>query len=291
MGFEGILTALITPFDGDQLDLDALRRLVTRQIDEGVHGLVACGTTGETPTLTDAEFDQVVATTVEVAAGRVPVLAGTGGNDTRRTIARTRRARELGADAALVVTPYYNKPQQEGLFLHFQAVARDGGLPVMLYNVPGRTGVSLAPTTTARLATLAGIVAVKEASGSIAAVRDIVAATPADFGVLSGDDGMALASWAVGARGVVTVAGNVACRPMVAMWKAWRAGRVQEAAAIDRRLAPLYAALFVETSPAPVKAAAAMLGICGHDVRLPLVAASASTREAVRAALAAADLL
>ncbi len=291
MGFEGILTALITPFDGDQLDLGALRRLVTRQIDEGVHGLVACGTTGETPTLTDAEFDQVVAATVEIAAGRVPVLAGTGGSDTRRTIERTRRARELGADAALVVTPYYNKPQQEGLFLHFQAVALHGGLPVMLYNVPGRTGVSLAPTTTARLASLAGIVAVKEASGSIAAVRDIVAATPADFGVLSGDDGMALASWAVGARGVVTVAGNVACRPMVAMWEAWRAGRVQEAAAIDRRLAPLYAALFVETSPAPVKAAAAMLGICGQDVRLPLVAASASTREAVRAALAAADLL
>lgn len=287
MTFEGILTALITPFDGDGLDLDALRRLVARQIDEGVHGLVACGTTGETPTLTDEEYDRVVATTVEVAAGRVPVLAGTGGNDTARTIARTRRARALGVDAALVVTPYYNKPQQEGMVRHFEAVAHDGGLPVMLYNVPGRTGVSLAPATAARLAGVPGIVSVKEASGSIAAVRDIVAAAPASFAVLSGDDGMALASWAVGARGVVTVAGNVACRQMVAMWDAWRAGRVDEAAAIDRKLAPLYAALFVESSPAPVKAAAAMLGICGDAVRLPLVAASASTREALRAALAA----
>lgn len=291
MRFEGIWTALITPFDGDRVDAEALGRLVVRQIEEGAHGLVACGTTGETPTLADDEYDRVVATTVKAAAGRVPVMAGTGANDTAKTVARTRRARELGADAALVVTPYYNKPQQEGMFRHFAQVAEAGGLPVMMYNVPGRTGVSLAPATTARLAAVPGIVAVKEASGSIAAVRDIVAASPAAFSVLSGDDGMALASWAVGARGVVTVAGNVACRQMVAMWDAWRTGRIDAAAAMDRTLAPLYSALFLESNPAPVKAAAAMLGICGDAVRLPLVAASVPTRDAVRAALSSAGLL
>ncbi len=291
MKLEGIWTALITPFDGDRVDVDVLRRLVARQIDEGVHGLIACGTTGETPTLTADEYDQVVGTTIEAAAGRVSVIAGTGGNATDKTVALTRRACELGVDAALVVTPYYNKPQQEGMFRHFAAVAQAGGLPVILYNVPGRTGVSLDPRTTVRLSAVPGIVAIKEASGSIGAVRDIVAATPSTFAVLSGDDGLALASWSVGARGVVTVSGNVACRAMVSMWDAWRDGRTDEAAAIDRTLAPLYSALFVESNPVPVKAAAAMLGLCGDAVRLPLVASSASTRDAVRAALSSAGLL
>jgi 4-hydroxy-tetrahydrodipicolinate synthase len=288
---EGVLTALVTPFNAKGVDEAALRGLVRRQIDEGIHGLVACGTTGETPTLSDDEYDQVVGIVVEEAAGRVPVLAGTGSNDTGRTILTTLRAKGLGVDGALVVTPYYNKPQQAGLEAHFQAVAREGGLPVVLYNVPGRTGVNLLPSTIVALSRVPGIVGVKDASGTPVAVRDIVAGVPRGFSVLSGDDALALPSWAVGGCGVISVAGNVACRDLSKMWNSWKAGRPSEAAAIDQRLAPLYSALFLESNPAPVKAAAEMLDICAATVRPPLVDAGESTRAAVRAALSHAGLL
>ena len=290
MDLQGVFTALITPFDGEGLDLPALRRLVAGQVEAGVHGLVAAGTTGESPTLSEAEFEAVVRACVEVAAGRVPVLAGTGGYDTPRTVARTRVAAGAGADAALVVTPYYNRPQQAGLFAHFERVAADGGLPVVLYNVPGRTGVNLLPETAVRLASVPGVVGIKEASGTTTQVRDIVAGAGAGFAVLSGDDGIFLPSLAVGACGVVSVASNLAPRRMVALWDAWRSGRAADAAAIDRSLAPLYSALFVEASPAPAKAAAAMLGLCSDAVRLPLVAASERTRELLRIALGVAGL-
>lgn len=291
MDLHGVLTALITPFDGDRVDEESLRRLVARQIEAGVHGLVACGTTGETPTLSADEYAEVVRLVVASAGGRVPVLAGTGTNATRTTIERTRLARELGAEAALVVAPYYNKPQQSGLVAHFQAVAREGGLPVVVYNVPGRTGVNITPETVVTLSRTPGVVAVKEASGSTDPVREIVRQAPESFAVLSGDDGLALASFALGARGVISVASNVAPRQMVALWEAWSAGRVAEAARMDRTLAPLYKALFVEPNPVPCKAAAEVLGLCRDTVRLPLVPASEATRQALRDALARAGVL
>jgi 4-hydroxy-tetrahydrodipicolinate synthase len=292
MKLEGVFTALITPFAPDGgVDEPALRALVEGQLAAGIHGLVACGTTGEPPTLSAEEYDRVVRTVVEVAGGRIPVLAGTGTNCTKKTIAATRHARDLGCDGALVVTPYYNKPQQDGMFEHFRAVAAEGGLPVVLYNVPGRTGVNLLPRTVARLASVPGILGVKEASGSVGAVREIVSAVGPGFAVLSGDDGLALASWALGACGVVSVASNLVPAAMVALWDAWKAGRTDEAAALDRRLAPLCAALFLESSPAPCKAAGAMLGVCSDAVRLPLVPATPATREALRAALVQAGAL
>ena len=290
MKLAGVVTALITPFDGDRVDLDALAALVRTQIAAGIHGLVACGTTGEPATMTSEERDDVIRTVVDVAAGRVPVLAGTGTNCTRTTIQETQRAQALGVDGALVVTPYYNRPQQEGLIEHYRCVAAEGGLPVVLYNVPSRTGVNLLPKTVASLATIPGIVGVKEASGSVGPLRDIVASVPAGFLTMSGDDGLALPSFAVGAHGVVSVTSNVAPGPMVRMWEAWKAGRVAEAAEIDRSLLALYNALFLEASPAPVKAAATLLGMCRADVRLPLINASRSTCEAIEAALAIAGL-
>lgn len=291
MDLHGVLTALITPFDGDRVDEDALRRLVADQMDAGIHGLVACGTTGETPTLTADEYARVVRIVVETVRGRIPVVAGTGTNCTRTTLERTKVARELGADAALVVAPYYNKPQQSGLVAHFQAAAREGGLPVVVYNVPGRTGVNITPETIVTLSRVPGIIAVKEASGSTDPVREVVRQAATSFSVLSGDDGLALASFALGARGVISVASNVAPRQMVALWEAWSAGRTDEAARLDRGLAPLYKALFVEPNPVPCKAAAETLGLCRDTVRLPLVPASEATRQALRDALAAAGLL
>lgn len=290
MDLHGVITALITPFEGDHVDEEALKRLVASQIEAGVHGLVACGTTGETPTLSGDEYARVVRLVVECAGGHVPVLAGTGTNCTRTTIERTRLAKDLGADAALVVAPYYNKPQQSGLVAHYEAVAREGGLPVVVYNVPGRTGVNITPETIHTLSRIPGVIAVKEASGSTDPVREIVRQAPEGFSVLSGDDGLALASFALGARGVVSVASNVAPRPMVALFEAWSAGRVAEAQCIDRSLAPLYKALFVEPNPVPCKAAAAMMGLCRDSVRLPLVAASDATRRVLREALAHAGL-
>ena len=288
MFLQGINTALITPFDGNRIDDEALRALVRAQIGAGVHGLIACGTTAETPALSEGEFDDVVKLVVEEVGGRVPVIAGTGTNNVDETLDRTHRARRFGADAALVVTPYYNKPQQEGMFQHFARVAAEGGLPVVLYNVPGRTGVNLLPETVIRLSHVPNVVAVKEASGSVGQARDIIAGVKPDFAVISGDDGLFLPTLAVGGRGVISVASNVAPGSLVALWNAWQAGRVAEAAAIDRTLAPLYWALFVEPSPVPVKAAAQLLGICTDAVRLPLVSASPKTREAVRDALVAA---
>jgi len=290
MKWQGVFTALITPFDGGEVDLPSLRELVRRQVAAGIHGLVACGTTGEPATMTPEEWDRVVRTVVETAEGRVPVLAGTGTYATRTTVERTRRARALGADGALVVTPYYLRPQQEGLIQHFRAVAQEGGLPVMLYDVPGRTGVHLAAASVATLSRVPGIVALKDASGTPATVREVLQQAEPGFSVLSGDDGMALASWALGAVGVVSVASNVAPVQMVEMWDHWQAARVARAREMDLSLAPLYRALFLESSPAPVKAAAQVLGLCRDEVRLPLVAASRATREALEDALRTAGL-
>ena len=283
----GSFTALITPFRHGAVDEAALRQLVEFQIAAGTGGLVPCGTTGEAATMTEAEQERVIAAVVEQAAGRVPVVAGTGTNGTAATIERTARARALGADAALVVTPYYNKPTQEGLYAHFAAVAEAVDLPLVLYNVPGRTGVNLLPETVVRLAALPGIVAVKEASGSLDQASQTVRDAPAGFAVLSGDDSLTLPIMGVGGRGVISVVANIVPAAVARLTAACLAGDLRTAREIHLDLFDLCRAMFVETNPVPVKTAAGLLGLCSPDVRLPLAPLGEASRRRVEAALAA----
>ncbi len=282
----GCWTALVTPFREGAIDEPALRRLVESQIAGGVAGLVPCGTTGETVTMTADEIDRTIALVVETAAGRVPVMAGVGGNDTRTTIERARRAATLGADALLVVTPYYNKPTQAGLVAHFTAVADASELPVVLYNVPGRTGVNMLPNATLRLAAHPRIVAIKEASGSLDQASEIVAGAPDGFSVLSGDDSLTLPIVSVGGRGVVSVVSNIAPAAVSGLVAAALAGDWDAARADHLALYPLCRAMFCETNPVPVKEAASILGLCAPEVRLPLVPLAETSRRLVAAAVA-----
>ena len=284
--FQGTFVALITPFTGDRIDEPALGRLVDWLIDQGVDGLVPCGTTGETPSLTEEEWQRVAALVIERAAGRVPVIVGTGTNSTATTIARTRIARELGADAAMVVTPYYNKPQQEGLVRHVVAVADAVDLPLVVYNVPGRTGVNLAPETARRLVEQAPVVAIKESSGSLDQISELVLAVGERCAVLSGDDSLTLPIIAVGGRGVISVVANVAPAAMAALVRAALQGDMERARALHHELFPLARALFLETNPVPVKAAAEMLGLCAGTVRLPLTPLSDANRQRLAHVLA-----
>ncbi len=268
----GAFTALYTPFTATgQVDEPALRALCERQVAAGV-GLVPCGTTGETPTLTGAERDLVVQTAVEVAAGRVPVIAGTGSNDTRSTVEATRRARDLGADAALVVVPYYNKPPQSSLVAHFTAIADEGGLPIVLYNVPSRSGANMESHTSLRLAEHPHVIAIKEAAGDLEQLQRLIFEAPKGFSVLSGDDAWTLPLMLLGGHGVISVAANVVPDEMAALVRAARAGDLEAARAHQARLLPLFRALFCVTNPIPVKRAAALLGHCRPDLRLPLTA-------------------
>ncbi|MCB9727430.1 MAG: 4-hydroxy-tetrahydrodipicolinate synthase [Deltaproteobacteria bacterium] len=289
----GVMTALATPFAADgSIDFDAWRALCERQVQAGA-ALVPCGTTGETPTLTHEEDARLIATAVEVAAGRVPVLAGTGSNATRTAIANTRRAAELGADAALVVTPYYNKPPQASLLAHYRAVADEGGLPVVLYHVPGRTACRMTPDTILRLAEHPRVVAIKEASADLDLLQEVISGAPPDFGILSGDDAWTLTTLLLGGHGVVSVASNVVPRAMVRLVRAACAGDLGGARALQKRLLPLFRALFVTTNPIPVKRALALGGYMGESVRLPLTADAldaaglAALRSALELALAA----
>jgi 4-hydroxy-tetrahydrodipicolinate synthase len=283
----GCYTALITPFRDGQVDETALRALVDRQIAGGVSGLVPCGTTGEAPALSASEWDRVVSVVVEAAGGRLPVVAGTGSNCTTTVIERTRRARTLGADGALVVTPYYNRPTQDGLFQHFAAVAEAVDLPLVLYNVPGRTGVNLLPETVLRLADVQGIVGIKEASGSLDQASQIVREVPKAFVVLSGDDSLTLPMMGVGARGVISVVSNIAPDAVSALTAACLEGDFATGRALHLALFDLCRAMFVETNPAPVKAAVALLGYCSPEVRLPLAPLSEAAQRRVETALAA----
>lgn len=283
---EGTFVAVITPFVGEMLDEQALGRLVDWLITEGVDGLVPCGTTGETPSLTDDEWRRVAELVIERTAGRVPVIVGTGTNSTAVSIARTRIARELGATAAMVVTPYYNKPQQEGLLRHVVAIADAVDLPLVVYNVPGRTGVNLAPETARRMVEQAPIVAIKESSGSLDQVSELVLAVGDRCAILSGDDSLTLPILAVGGRGVVSVLANVAPAATAAMVRAALRGEIERARRLHHELFPLARALFMETNPVPVKAAAELLGLCRADVRLPLAPLTPANRERLRAVLA-----
>ena len=282
----GVGTALITPFAKDgSLDEAAVRRLARRQIEAGVHFLVPCGTTGETPTLSDAEKRRVVELVVEEAAGRVPVMAGAGGYDTREVVHAAREMARAGASGLLSVTPYYNKPTPEGLFQHFSAVADATPLPVLLYNVPGRTGCNMDAATVARLATIPTIVGVKEASGNIQQMAEILRAVPADFLVLSGDDAITVPLMAIGGRGIISVASNEIPAEMVRMVEAAERGDYAGARALHQRLLPLLLVNFVESNPGPVKFAMAAMGLCEPVYRLPMVPPRAAAQERILAVL------
>ena len=288
----GALTALVTPFTGDgAVDVPVLTRLVESQIAAGIDGLVPCGTTGEGATLAPDEHALVIRTVVEAARGRVPVIAGCGTNDTRTTLAAAERAVSAGADALLVVTPYYNKPNRSGMIAHYAAIAEAVDRPIVPYNVPSRTGQHLGAELILRLAEIPGVAGVKEASGSIEQLASVVEARRPGFAVLSGDDPLALAAVALGAAGVVSVVSNEAPGPMAAMMRAALTGDFEAARAIHYRLLPLMRANFVETNPVPVKTAMAMMGVCGETLRPPLGPAEGSTRRLVADALRHAGLL
>lgn len=281
MTFKGTGTALVTPFTDTGIDYEGFGRLIDWQIENGVEFLVVLGTTGESPVVTETEREEIVKFAVKRTAGRVPVVIGTGGNDTGHAVHNSRAAGKLGADAVLVVTPYYNKPSQEGLFQHFKTVADAVDVPVILYNVPGRTGVNLLPETVVRLSEVENVVALKDASGSQAQVdetlRRLNPLRP-DFSVLSGNDDQAFHLVNAGGHGVISVLSNVAPRETSDMIRAALDGRVSEARKLHMRLFPLMKNLFMETSPMPVKYAVSRLGFCRNTLRLPLVECSEACR-------------
>jgi len=292
VNFTGVGTALVTPFSksGD-LDERAVRRLGRRQIDGGVHFLVPCGTTGENPTLTLAERIRIVEILVDEAAGKTPVLAGAGGYDTKEIIHLADEMRKAGATGLLSVTPYYNKPTQEGLFQHFRAIADSTPLPVIVYNVPGRTGVNVETATLARLAAIHNIVGVKEASGNITQMADVCNAVPDDFIVLSGDDAITLPLMAIGGRGIISVVSNEIPAEMSQMVEAAERGDFAAARAIHRRILPLMQINFVESNPVPVKAAMAAMGLLEEVYRLPMCSPKPESREKIVKVLKGLDLL
>lgn len=278
--FRGAFTALLTPFRDGKVDEEAFRRLIEQQIAQGIHGLVPCGTTGESATLSHAEHEAVIRICVEQTGGRVPVVAGAGSNNTSEAIALTRFAKSVGADGVLHITPYYNKPTQEGLYRHFKAIAEAVSIPVILYNVPGRTSCNMLPETVARLAReCPDIVGIKEATSDMAQGARVIELCPEGFRVFSGDDLTAFPLFALGGCGVISVTANIAPGDVAAMWDAWAAGNVEEARRLHYRLLPLHRAMFLETNPIPVKTAAAMLGLMPLELRLPLVELAPANRE------------
>jgi 4-hydroxy-tetrahydrodipicolinate synthase len=269
--FEGALTALVTPFRDDRLDEPALRAIVADQIGGGIDGIIPCGTTGESVNLSAAEYARVLEIVVQEAKGRVPVLAGAGSASTKHTIELAEAAKHAGVDGLLVVVPYYNKPTQEGLFAHYSAVAKAVPLPLMLYNIPGRSVVDMSIATVERLAAIKSIVAIKESTGNVLRSSDLAAQFGDRFTILSGDDALTLPIMAVGGHGVVSVASNVAPAEVAKLVDLFRAGDLAGARKQHQRLRPLVDAMFIETSPGPVKAAMAMRGLMTSEIRLPMV--------------------
>jgi 4-hydroxy-tetrahydrodipicolinate synthase len=289
--FQGVFTALVTPFRDGALDERALHDLVELQIGAGVDGLVPCGSTGEAATLSHAEHRRVVEVVVAAARGRVGVLAGTGSNSTAEAIELTRHAKEAGADGALLISPYYNKPTQEGILAHYAEIARQTAFPLVVYNIPGRTSSNVLPGTLARLAEIEQVVGVKEASGSLDQMAHVIAAVPEGFGVLSGDDALTLPLLAIGGAGVISTSSNLVPAEMVELVRAFRAGDGERARALHYRLLPLFDALFAETNPIPIKAALALRGAILEELRLPLTRLSPTARERLQAAMKELGLL
>lgn len=277
--FTGSLVAIVTPFRKGRVDERALAELIEWQIAKGTNGIVPCGTTGESATLSHEEHNRVIELTVEVVDRRVPVIAGTGSNSTDEAIALTRHAKQAGADAALLITPYYNKPTQEGLYRHYKAVAESVDLPLVLYNIPGRTGVNMLPATIARLSSIKTIVGVKEGSGSVQQASDIVQLCGDRLTLLAGDDALTLPMMAVGGKGVITVTANLLPAEMAQLVKSFADGKLEEARRLHFKLSPLFAALFYETNPIPVKEALGMMGKIDPELRLPLCPMAQDNRE------------
>jgi 4-hydroxy-tetrahydrodipicolinate synthase len=289
--FTGCGTALVTPFRRDlSLDEEAMRRLVRRQVEAGINFLVPCGTTGESPTLTNAEQKRVVEITLEEARGGLPVVAGAGGNNTAHVIEMAREFEAMGAKGILSVSPYYNKPTQEGLYQHFRAIAAAVRIPIILYNIPGRTGVNIEPATIKRLAEIDNIVAVKEASGNISQMAVVLDIVPGTFSVLSGDDGITLPLMAIGGRGVISVVSNEIPAEITRMVQLALANDFGAAREIHRRYFRFIEANFVETNPGPVKAAMAIMGLLEPVFRLPLVAPKPESLSKIRSAMEAVGL-
>jgi 4-hydroxy-tetrahydrodipicolinate synthase len=283
--FEGVLTALVTPFSNGAVDERALHQLVEHQIGAGVDGLVPCGSTGESATLSHAEHRRVVEVVVAATRGRVPVLAGPGSNNTADAIDLTRHAKDAGADRALLISPYYNRPTQQGIIEHYARVARETSFPLVIYNIPSRTASNILPETMARLADVEQIVGVKEASGDMNQIAQVIARCPEDFTVLSGNDGETLPLLAIGGRGVISTTANVAPQEMVGLVRAFRAGDLARAREMHYRLLPLFDILFCETNPIPVKAALALRGTISEELRLPLTPLTERNRERIQVVL------
>ena len=283
--FKGTLTAIVTPFRDGEVDERALRDHIEWQVQSGVDGIVPCGSTGESATLSHAEHERVIRITVEQVRKRVPVVAGTGSNSTAEAIRLTASAREMGADGALLISPYYNKPTQDGIFKHYKTIATSVDLPLLVYNIPGRTGSNIAPETFARLAEVRNIVGVKEASGSMDQTSDILRLCGDRLTILSGDDALTVPLMALGAKGVIATIGNVMPREMHELAAAGLAGDFARAREIHYRMLPLMRALFIETNPIPVKQALAFMGRCRNELRMPLVPMTAPAAEKLRAAM------
>jgi 4-hydroxy-tetrahydrodipicolinate synthase len=271
MELKGVFTALVTPFRDGKIDEKALKKLINFQIAGGVDGIVPCGTTGEAPTLSYEEHERVIELAVKYAGGKVPIIAGTGSNCTDEAIELTKKAKKMGADACLLTTPYYNKPTQEGMVSHFAAIARETGLPVVLYNIPGRTGVNMTPETIARLAKVKNIIAIKEAAGSVTQVSEIYRLTQGKFTILSGDDGLFLPMMSVGAVGVISVFSNILPKELKALYKAFMVEKnIAKAIKLHTKYMPLFQNLFIETNPIPIKEAMYRMGMIAREYRLPL---------------------
>lgn len=292
MSFAGTYTALVTPFKNGVFDREAFRALIEAQISGGVEGIVPVGTTGESPTLTHEEHTEVIQTAIEAARGRCKVVAGTGSNSTAEAISLTREAERLGADAALLVAPYYNKPSQEGLYRHYRAIAGAVGIPIVLYSIPGRCGIEIGVETVARLASdCANIVCIKEAGGSVERVSQLRQAVAEPFEILSGDDSLTLPFLSAGGVGVISVASNLVPREISAFVRAWRENRVQEAIEAHRFFYRLFKDLFIEPNPVPVKYALSLKGMMSAEVRLPLCEMTDSNKEKLRSTLTALKIL
>ncbi len=283
--FSGSITALITPFRNGEIDWTAFDNLVEYQIDQGTHGVVPCGTTGESPTLTHDEHKRIVERCIDIVKKRIPVIAGTGSNSTAEAVDFTTHAKNAGADAALIVTPYYNKPTQDGLYAHYHHIASHVDIPIIIYNIPGRSVIDMATETMGRLAQLPNIVGVKDATGDLSRVKKQQFSCGDDFCQLSGEDGMIYDYLDKGGHGIISVTSNIAPAQCAALHNAWQKGDKKTAKKIQTALMPLHDALFCETSPQPVKYALSTIGLCTDEVRLPLVLASRAARKAVDDAL------
>ncbi len=286
MEFRGSIVAMITPFTEDgKIDREGVERLINFHIENGTDAILLAGTTGESATLTHDEHKELIKMGVEIAAGRIPIVAGTGSNSTAEALDLTRAAKEAGADAALLITPYYNKPTQKGMYLHFKKIAEEVDIPIILYNVPSRTGINLLPDTVAKLSEIPNIVAVKEASGNLGQMVQIVSKVKEGFKLMSGDDQLLLPILSIGGTGVISVVANIIPKDMAQMIREWEAGNVQKAREMYYKMYPLAQAMFYETNPIPVKTAAGLLGLPTGPLRLPLAPMDDANLERMKKAM------